>query len=85
MSTFPTENTAEAAYIMHRHFKDTGKVLDCQVKNNGKDEPMTIILGNGSENNAGQYAMEWPDSDNFKFHANEEWLKIKIKNIRGIR
>jgi hypothetical protein len=82
---FPTESTAEAAYILHRSFKDTGKILPCEILDNGRNEPVTIILGNGDDNKAGDYAMEWPKSDVFGYYAHLEWLKIKIKNVKGIK
>jgi len=85
MATFSTEETAEAAYIMHRHFEETGQVMECKIFDNGAGNPMTIVLGNGAENNAGAYAMEWPKSKEFAYHANLDWLKLKIKKMRGLK
>jgi hypothetical protein len=83
MSTFPTENTAEAAYIMFLHKKETGELLPCQVQDNGPDEPFTITLGNGKPNKIGEYAMDYPTSEFFECMAHYKWLKMKIKNMRS--
>ena len=68
---------------MHRFHQDTGKLLECDLKDNGTEEPVTIILGN--ESVSIPYVMEWPKSIEFRYNAHLAWLKSKIKNMRGIK
>ena len=70
---------------MYRHYQDTGQILVCQVKDNGQKKPMTILLGDERESMSISYSMEWPRSVEFRFNANLEWLKTRIKNMRGIK
>jgi hypothetical protein len=74
--TYPTDNTAEAAYIMHEHKRRTGALPECRVQDG---DPVQITIS-GNAAIIDDAVLDWPKSREFGFFAQLKWLGLLIKN-----
>jgi hypothetical protein len=78
--SYPTENTAEAAYIIHSHKERLGTLPVVKFQDS---EPIIMEI-EGNRDVISDAVLDWPDSPEFRYFAQLNWINLNTKRIRGI-